>query len=218
MIIGRFLGLSIIVWLFLLFGLMWIFIMLFVVFKEAIQEWFREKWYKIRVPEILLKIVVYFPNQYKKTYWRVIPDKDYFTINNLKYYYSEPEIIRDNDFFIQKDKDTENMKAICDGKTYNIDESFVIKGRRDKFPELHYFYNNPFPIKYSEAEGTSKNPTIKFTSQLYDELIKNDLIRKLLTLQQEKTMLMMLLIFIVVNMILSLVIIAKLFNLIKGKT
>ena len=169
--------------------------------------WFRERirkrYYMFRFPEKLLKVVVHYSGNQYKEFWRIIPDDKLFTFEGKKYSFSEDTIIKDNEFFINKDNDRNVIKI--DGKKYSFEDLKIINKRKSIFPEVHYFYNTPTPITF---DFSKKN--VGFSSKELNDFEENDLFKKLLTLEDEKRLMMLIMILTIVNTIATVFVIAKL--------
>lgn len=194
------------IWLLFLFSVIaFIGIVLFF-FREKIKE----TWYKVRHPEKVIKVIMHYPNNMFKIFWRLIPVDKQFSINKLNYLYNDKIIERQNDIYAKK---TENaLILIIEGKKYKLDDFHKIKNRWSKYPEIHYFFNCPNPISYN-----SKDYKIDITSNQFSELKENDLVSKLLSLSDQDKMLMMLLIFSILNFIASVFIILKIMGVLDKK-
>jgi hypothetical protein len=99
-----------------------------------------------------------------------------------------------------------------EGKKYDFIALCKIKQRGTIYPEIHYFDNNPTPITFN-----IKTQEIDFTSLELEEFEKNDLWRKLLTLEGEKSLMIIIMILGIVNVLASLLIISKIFGLFDKK-
>lgn len=198
-------GLSSVVW-----GVrLWIWIYLIVSFfivLGAFMYWFKEtlkKWYyKARHPEKVVKIIIHYKSNIYRVFWRIIPVKGSFVIENNAYSYDDKAVVKNNDFFIDKYKEKHAIKV--NGKKYDFFKKFGIKLRRSKTMELHYWYNNPSPLEFN-----FQSKRLEFNSRMLQEFKENDLFTKLLTLQTEKKMIMFLMMAIGLNIVLTLFVLAK---------
>lgn len=190
--------------------------------------------WRISAKERLIKIVVHFESNYYKIYYRLIPKNNFFLLDKMRYFYDKNYTIK-GDVAIDKNENEINI----DHKTYEFDKIFGIRDRRKKnnILELHYFYNNPTPINFNASEKISSSTsaafigdinkegianndesniveTVKLTSHEFTTLYENDLFIKLLSISDEKKLLMFV-IFMNVIIILMVVIMAiKTFGLI----
>lgn len=74
-------------------------------------------------------------------------------------------------------------------KKYFYEDKLVIKHKGDRFPEIHYYYDNPHPLSFDFT-----NADVKFSATDIADFEENDLFTKLLTLTQEKQQIMVLII------------------------
>jgi hypothetical protein len=192
-------GVHVWIWFYLVlsFGLFMFVVIYF--YKELI----RKKYYEVRFPEKLLKIVVHFKSGYFKEYWRLIPATEEFIIDGKLYKYSDKIVMRDNEFYLRKKN--ANIVAVIDGRQYDINDKLKLIKRWRSYPELHYFYNIPMPIDFDLS-----NKALEFSSTQLQEFKENDLFAKLLTLDTERNMLVMVIVIGVINLLISVFIVAKL--------
>jgi hypothetical protein len=166
------------------------------------KELIRKKYYEIRFPEKLIKVVIHYKGGMYKRYWRLVPDDNIFNIGQKQYQFDDKQILKDNDFYSRSVAGKEKLKI--EGKEYDLIQSFAIKYRWEKYPELHYFYNCPLPIMYD-----LNTKSIKFTSAQLNLFKENDLFNKLLTLKDDANIIMILLVLGVINALISAFILAK---------
>lgn len=163
------------------------------VFISIIIYWYREKirrkFYEMRFPEKIIRVIIHYKGGLYHEFWRLIPDYDSFSIMGKSYYYNEKNIIRDNDIFA----DSNRLKLKVDGKEYNLDNVYKIRHKQKPYPELHYFYNNPNPINFY------KDIDIDMNSKQLEMFQENDLFKKLLTLTEERNMLMIIIVISIIN-------------------
>ena len=167
------------------------------------REKLRKKYYEIRFPEKLLKVVIHYKSGMFKEYWRLVPDLEYFVIEKKQYQFDSKHILKENDFFLRGIPPKQIVKI--EGKEYQFDNLFQLKNRWTKYPEVHYFYNSPMPLSFDMSKGK-----IEFSSQQLEEFKQNDLFRKLLTLDTEKSFLTFILLLNIINLMASGFIIARL--------
>jgi len=167
------------------------------------REKIKEKYYKIRWPEKVIKLLVFYPTGLYKTYWRLIPDRDDFSIDGKRYTYDDKTILKENDFYIQKRGGS--LIAIIEGNQYNLDDKLKIKRKGSVWPELHYIDNIPDPINYKEIDKSG----IKFSGKDITDFKEASLFTELLTLEGKKNLMIILIILGVGTLLISLVNLAK---------
>jgi len=194
-----FLGVRIFIWIYFSISLICGLSVIIFWYRERI----RKRYYEFRFPEKLLKVVIhYVGNQYKE-FWRLIPDDNLFTFESKKYSFSDKTILKDNEFFIKQDNN--RNVVIIDGKKYSFEDLKIVRKRKSIYPEVHYFYNNPTPINFD-----FEKKDVGFSSKELNDFEENDLFKKLLTLEDEKRLMMLIMILTIVNTIATVFVIAKL--------
>jgi len=197
---GVWLGVQIWIWLY--------FILSLILGSGVSVYWYRErirrKYYEIRFPEKLIKIVIHYKTRFFKEYYRLIPDDNIFVIEGKDYNFDNANILKDNDFFVTKKPKTAGSFIKVEGQEYQINDLFKIRKKRRDYPELHYFYNVPQPINFSYEDKS-----IKLSAKQLNQFKENDLFSKLLTLDTERNVFMILVIAMCINIIISFVIMAK---------
>lgn len=175
--------------------------------------WQREKlkkyYYLIRFPERIIRVIIHYGTGLYNVYWRLVPDDNVFKINAKVYEFDDDNVLKENDFFADK-KNNEKTIIKVDGNKYYFEDLALIKVKGGKYPEIHYFYNNPKPLDYNLTDKE-----LKFSSKQKHDFEQNDLFTKLLTLQQERTALMVVMIICGLNVLLSFVMLAKMMGWIK---
>lgn len=175
--------------------------------------WKREEviriYFQTRFPERTIKVFVHYISGMYNIYWRLIPDNNLFKINNITYQFNDKEILRENDFFSLKEKNKKTIVKIA-GKKYNFEELALINQKGRKWSEIHFFYNNPKPLSFDFT-----NEKLDFTGKQMTDFEQNDLFTKLLTLEQEKKTIIILLIMVGFNLFMTIFIIAKMMGYIK---
>ena len=166
-------------------------------------------YFQTRFPERVIKVVIHYKSGLYNIYWRLIPDNNLFKISNKIYEFSDKEILKENDFFSLKDKNKKTIVKI-EGKEYNFEDLALINQKGRKWTEIHYFYNNPTPLSFD-----FENNELDFTSTQMNEFEQNDLFTKLLTLEQEKKTLIILIVMVAFNLFMTIFIIAKMMGFIK---
>lgn len=167
-------------------------------FKERIKK----KYYEIRFPEKLIKVVMHYPSSYFKEYWRLIPDDNFIIAEGKRYQFSKEHLEKSKDLFVAKNEKKESQIFI-NKETYTLKDLHLIHKRWRKYPEIHYFYNAPTPIKFD-----TKNEKIDITSTQLDKFNENDLFSKLLTMEDEKRLVMLVMIMVIINLLATAVLIA----------
>jgi len=193
------------IWLYLAFSIfMGIFIGIY---------WHRERlkkfYYLARFPERIIKIFLHYETGFYNIYWRLIPDDDTFNINKKIYEFNDKFILKENNFFADKRKNEKTIIKV-DGKEYYFEDLALIKSKGGKYPEIHYFYNNPKPLDFNLIDND-----LKFSSKQMHDFEQNDLFSKLLTLSQERTTMMMIMIICCINTIVNFIILAKIMDWLK---
>jgi len=151
------------------------------VWALAFREMLKRKYYAVFYPEKTIKVCIHYPNNRFRYFWRVIPSKRRFTVQNKIYFFDE-KYLNNCDIFATENKKNELFVEV-EGKRYMINEQEFNKGRFDKFPEIHYFQDNPFPLQF---KSTGK---INITSEELEAMQKNDLFYKLLSLSDQNMLL-----------------------------
>ena len=185
----------------------WLYLGLSVVLFISVAMYFyreviRKKYYDIRFPEKVLRIVIHYKSGYFKEYWRLVPDNDFFVIDKKQYQFNDSSIKKENDFFIEGKAPKQIIRV--DGKEYQFDNLFSLKNRWKKYPEIHYIFNKPSPLNFDLAKDE-----LDFTASQLEEFKENDLFKKLLTLDTERSFLMFILFAVIINLVGTIFIIAK---------
>lgn len=191
------------IWLMLLMGIICLISVAIYWYRELI----RKQYYKFRFPQKLLKAIVHYKSGLYKTYWRIIPDEAGFTLEGKNYNYSDKAVIKENEMII---KTGAQNKIVIEGKTYDLIDEKVIKKTKDSYPEIHFWYNISSPITFDFAKHKAE-----FSAKEQQDFKENDLFKKLLTLEQEKNLMMFLIIVCALNTIGIIFIIAKMMEWIK---
>lgn len=169
------------------------------------RERVRKTYYKVRFPEKLIKVVVHYKTGQYREYWRVIPDEKTFSVGGKRYEFSDKSLIKENEFFTVNETDKTIIKA--GNKKYLLEDELKIKKRRGKYPEIHYFYNVPSPIRFDYS-----GKDIKLSSAQLEEFQENDLFKKLLTLREEQRLLLFILIISMIGALASILVALKYFE------
>lgn len=213
----KFLDVAIWIWLYLFFG--WTVLISAVIYWK--REVIRGVYFKLRWSEKVIKVMIHYKSGEYKVYWRLTPSDDLFKIDKKQYIYDADVITKEHDFyvatqhreqpllmivkdlFVKTDKDKELIK-INETETYEFKDVFGVKEKGKKWVEMHYFYNNPFPLNfdYSKKEVTiNANQLKKFQEQ--------DLFNKLLTLKGEKQIMLILIIMVAFNILITAFLLSK---------
>lgn len=209
----------------------WIYLVFSIGFVSVIiaywqREQIRKLYYTLRYPEKAIKIIIHYESGLYRAFWRIVPSDRLLKVDKKHYIYDKELITKEHEIFIAKQHHKDPMiiattniftrkkgkkeLIYIDGKEYDFKDFFSIKEKGKKYPELHYFYNNPFPIKFDTA--TNK---MDFTSSQLKEFVENDLFGKLLSLKNEKTLMLFLLLIVGANLIATVFIISKMMGWIK---
>ena len=175
-------------------------------YQETIKFWVL----KTFKPERLIKVVMHYPNNDLKNFWRLIPEDDLLSIGHEKYIYGREELSTIKDKFILKNKD-ESRYVLIDGVNYDFNVLCLEKKRFDKFPEIHYIFGNPLPIDFTyftkkKADGVS---VVDLSARQLEMLKKNDLFAKLLRLDVEQNLMTFIIIIGIINICATGFVIAK---------
>lgn len=175
--------------------------------------WQREKlkkyYYLVRFPEQIIKVIVHYGTGLYNVYWRLIPDDNIFKINAKVYEFNDEKILKENDFFADKRKNKKTIIKVDDIE-YEFENLALISYKGGKYPEIHYFYNNPKPLDFGLSDSK-----LKFSSKQMHDFEQNDLFTKLLTLTQERTTMMIIMIVCIINILINAVMLAKMMGWLK---
>lgn len=137
----------------------------------VIAYWQREKllkvWYSLRFPERLIKVNIIYPGNYIRHFWRLIPKTNTFDFGEETYQYSEPSILKQNDWYATKKEDGRLILRIKDNEYY-LDDLLGIKNRWDQWPEIYYIDGCPFPVDW----GKTAAPEITATNEKGEQTTK----------------------------------------------
>jgi len=186
-------GVPLWIWLFLLSSIL-LMVIMFLLGSGDSWEKFKGWYYKKKHPERLIKVIVHYKSGMYQVFWKLTPDKDTLKIKRKDYIYDNADVIK--------------PKGIIEGDDIllNLDDKALIKEKKGKFPEIHYAYNVPFPMRFDFKDEENK---IKFSSHSLKEFKENDLFEKLLRLKGEKGFMMFLLIMVIFNTAISGFMLAK---------
>ena len=175
-------------------------------FKETIKK----HYFKTKFPEKVIKVVIHYKSNLYRIYWRIVPDNKCFVIEKKAYNYDDKAVMKDNDFFIKKDKNKGKQFISIDEKQYDFNDTFGIKLRRSDVMEIHYWHNNPSPLEFN-----FEKKKLEFSSKHLQDFKENDLFSKLLTLETEKRMMLILLMAVGLNIIITGFVLAKIMGWIE---
>jgi hypothetical protein len=174
--------------------------------------WFREilkeKWYKLRWPEKVIKVRIIYPGRAFKTFWRLIPEGNDFSIDGRTYHYNSKDMLKDNPAMyaaIGEDKDADKLSIWVEGKRYILDLRLAIKRRWSEYPEIDYLFDVPYPLDY----GNIDKGKIQFSASEVEQFKRQDLFGKLLTLEGEKSLIIIAIAAAIIAALASLVNLAK---------
>lgn len=192
----------------------WIYLLLSVLFGLFIfiywkREYFIKKYYQLRFPEKIIKVILHFDTGLYREYYRLIPDNNEFKIDRKTYRFDDKEILKNNTFYAIKKGDIEYI--IIGNNKYKVNRMFGISDRYKRNEiEIHYLHNVPDPIDFN-----MKDKEIKLSSRNLAQYNENNLFVQLLTMNQQKMTSIMLMILMFINLSLSLFIVAKQMGWIK---
>ena len=195
---------------FVVFGVrLWI--LLYLVFSALsgifVVSWFyreriKKRYYMIKCPELLIRVVMHYEGRKYKEFWRCIPIDEEIDVAGQTYNFAKDYLLKDDETFATKDR--EQWVLRFGKKEFKVDKPSIISKRFAKFPEVHYFYNVPTPIHFDGIKGK-----IEFSTDALETFKENDLLKKLLTLEDEKKMMILLMVLIFINIVISGVDLAK---------
>jgi len=187
-------GIPLWIWLILFIGILLCIVALLVSGNnnqiEKLKGWVLKK----RHPERVIKVIVHYKSGMYKVFWRLIPEKNVIRIDKKDYIYDEIDVIKPQGI-LEKD----NI-------VLNLDDKAYIQERGTKYPEIHYVFNVPFPLRF---DFTEKDEKIKFSSHSLKEFKENDLFEKLLRLKGEKGIMMFMMMMILLNVAITGFLLAK---------
>lgn len=199
------LGVRLWIILYLVFSLIMGIVVLVMFFKEKIKGFF----YRTAWPEKAIKIILFYPGNIYKIFWRLLPARDTFMIEGRPYLYADKNIQKNNDIFAKgTDKD---MYVEIEGKRYDISKHVQLREKWSRhWPELHYKFNVSYPIDYSKSGSD-----LQWSSDDFKDFNENDLFKKLLTMDDQKNLMVILLLLCAVNLIATIFLIAKIMGWLK---
>lgn len=200
------LGVRLWIWIYFLFGILSV--------LGAAAYWYREriieKFYKVKFPERLIKVVIHYDNTFFREFYRLVPDAKTFSIHKKTYQYDENSLLKNKDFMLLLDAKHDSYTARIEGKDYPIKEIQKIIKKEGRFPEIHFFVNSPIPIEFD-----IKKKDIYLTAKQIEMFKENDLFVKLLSLKDEQAKLTFIVILLIIVLLGIAIIICKLWGWIK---
>lgn len=193
-----FLGARVWVWLYFLLSIIGSISAIAIFFRERLKK----KWYLFKYPEKTVRVLIHYKNGIYREYWRLIPKDDSFVFDEKKYLYNDKKILKNNDFYAREN--SKELYFMIDGNKYKLTDRLKLSKKWNKYAEIHYFYNNPNPLDFDMSKKK-----ISFTATELQRFKENDLVAKLLTLDTEKQVFMMLMVLGVVNLLATLFLISK---------
>jgi len=169
-----------------------IIILAFVFLGWFYQELLKKLWFKTFYPEQVIKAIVHYPNNMFKIFYRLLPADKLFILKGKAYVYDDEVIQKQKEMFCNlKEKSPE---LDLDGKKYNFLQQCGVQKRFMRNLEIHYFENNPNPIDFTMSAIEEKNIALaKFSSKQLKQIKDNDLFIKLLSLQGQNNMMLLIL-------------------------
>ena len=177
------------------------------------REFFRKKYYSIRFPEKVIRVVIHYKTGLYRVFYRIIPHDDLFRLEKGLYYYDKDVVRKEHDIFVAKgrgkDEDskilvvknifTKSVKGkdkvkFGDTEEYDYQEYFQIKEKGKKYPEIHYMHRVPNPISFD-----FEHKKLDFSSTQLKDFKDNDLLQKLLAMKGQKSLMMLMFLAIMVN-------------------
>lgn len=206
-----FLGARLFYWLYLLLTLM--------LGGGAVAYWQRERikkrFYELTNPEKLIKIGVVYPGNWIRYFYRLIPREKTFTLPGGLYNYNDKEILKNNDFFIQENKEG-RLIAKVGGQEYNISDKLKLKLRWERWPQIYFRFGNPWPLIMAEEpeikkavkkEGeieTEDNQPVFYNASDLEKIMKSKLITQLLESISDSPMLKAVIVLIIIAILVGL--------------
>jgi hypothetical protein len=180
------------------------------IFAYHQRERIKKEWYAFRFPEKLLHVIMVYPGNYRRDFWRLIPEDSTFELDGGTYMFENSSILKNNTWYAYKDKKAEGRLILkIEDKEYYLDDKLKLKSRWDKFPEIYYLYGCPFPVDWSktrEPVATTKDRNgediekpIIFNAQDFERLKKSTILTQIYaTLSANGTMILLIILVIVV--------------------
>lgn len=195
---NSFWGVRLWIWFYLLFSMTsFLFVMLYF-FREKIKKFY----YSMRYPEKLFKVVMHFKGSMYKEYWRILPDNKIINFKNKKYFFDGETFIKDKEMLFCPKNKSDKLITTIENKEFTFNEYYGIKRRWNKYPEIHYFYNNPNPIKFEISDKQKLiTPELKISSNQLSMFKENDLFSKLLLLKGQDNLIKIIMIIAIANVI-----------------
>jgi len=195
-------GVRLWLWLYLFFSILMGILVTIFFFREKIKR----KYYELRYPEKLIKVIVHYKSGMFKEYWRIIPDDDIIKAENKFYSFSDTQLltISSKETLATKSDKDDYMNITIDKIKYQLSDKHLLKKRWRYYPEIHYLFNVPAPVVFNV-----KNKRIELSAKQLEEFNENNLFAKLLNADMEKNMLRILFFVVMGNILGTGFIIAK---------
>jgi hypothetical protein len=177
--------------------------MFVIVIARIMIEKIKKYYYLLRYPESTIKVVMHYPNNMYKTFYRILPTNRTVKLLNGCYYIDNKQINKNSDLFV-KEKNNKYIIGI-ENKNYDFIKINKINTRWDDIPEIHYRYNNPAPLDFSVDEKHDNK--ISYNAKELKEVVESSVISKLLNLDEQNKMLILVLIMVVLNFVATIFII-----------
>lgn len=187
-----------------------VFISFFVSLLCIIATWIKLNWERIQrwrlkifVPHRLIRVTIHYDTTRTKSFYRMIPADKIFVIDDVRYHYDKESTVKPEDIFAQYDKkDKKQIILTVNGKKYKYDLNNLEKRTQlfgeDNCLEIHYWYNISTPINFD----VKKKDVILSARQMQD-MKKNDLFAKLLRLEDQDMLIMIILFIVIVAVIIA---------------
>jgi len=227
----KFLGVRLWIWLYLVLGIAFVIFTIVYYYRENIKA----KYYKIRYPERTIRIVIHYTGAIFKEFYRIIPTNKLINIQKVGYFYDPKSLQKHKEIFAEKLE--KYFYVDIDDKKYQLADLSAIRQKDRRFPELHYYYNNPNPINFNQEivikaselkdspslsdllpDNKKEIPVPKMTGKQLKDFEEQDMFNKLLNLKDQNTIMMILLMITVLNIVISVIIALKVFDIIKSGT
>ena len=213
-------------WIWLYFSIICLGSILFLIYHN--RERLKKAYYTFRFAEKVVKVVIHYKSGLYKIYYRLIPDHQLFIVDKKAYVYDEDVVTKEHDLlvarqdekkqhllivknlFIKTDKKGKELIHIGDTEKYEFHKLFSIKHKGKKYPEIHYTYNYPYPIKFDIDTGD-----LEFSADTLKKFQETDIFNKLLTLQSERMFMLVIAGICFFNLLISLFVVSKMMGWIK---
>lgn len=196
------LGARLWIWLLLVATILFIVMVIAIINRERI----RAKWLKFRYPERTIKIVIHYPGNMYKVFWRLIPNSDNMILADAKYHFSKKKLIKE----AYEDK-ADKLDFMLNGKRYEFHKDKRTKAKHSAWPEIHYAYDCVMPLDFTKIDKGQ----LEVSSTEFKALQENDLWLQLLTMKDTIQQMNIILIMMAINLLGTIFIIGKIMGWIK---